>query len=65
MLIVEAEQYCEENNVLLKGKLGFDPYIGWLDEYKGHLNGWCQLCDLNIADKLCSGDCGDGESCKM
>jgi len=62
--IASAESYGRENNMLLKGTLAYDPYLGWHDKAMAHPNGYAILCNLNIAEGICPG-CKDEDPCKM
>jgi len=57
MNVEEAELFCKENNIEIRGKLCWDCYIGWIDKSEFYRDENCgpylMICDLNIADNLC------------
>ena len=64
LTIEEAIIYCQDNGIPIKGQVAFDGYLGFVDLSNEHLNGYCILCDLNMANELCNG-CAIDESCKL
>lgn len=64
MDINEAYKFCKDKKIKLKGKLRYDPYVGWIDEDGDE---YMILCDLNEKeeDNTCDGNCKDNESCNI